>query len=281
MKKKLLMIDGHNLLFQMFFGMPSQIINKNGKAIQGTTGFIGALIKIIKMVSPTHLVVLFDSDHENNRMELLSDYKANRIDYSQVPEENNPFSQLADIYHALDFMNIKHAEAIGFEADDVIASYSHTYEAQMKIVISSFDSDFFQLISDDVSILRYRGVNSIICDKEYLQDKYGILPSQYVDFKSLTGDSADNIKGADKVGPKTASLLMNQFGTLGNVLHNAEFIAKPSIRQSIIQNTQRLKNNYELIKFVDTVDLPFVLDELIYNYDGISTTEVLRGINLK
>lgn len=101
---KLLIIDGHNLLFQMFFGMPSRIINKDGKAIQGTLGFVGALIKIIKMTAPTHLAVLFDGEHENDRVELNAEYKANRTDYSTVAEEDNPFSQLADIYSALDFL---------------------------------------------------------------------------------------------------------------------------------------------------------------------------------
>ena len=77
---RLLIIDGHNLLFQMFFGMPSRIVNKDGKAIQGILGFVGALIKLIKMVEPTHVAVLFDGEHENPRAELLDDYKANLID---------------------------------------------------------------------------------------------------------------------------------------------------------------------------------------------------------
>ncbi|WZL77362.1 hypothetical protein QBE55_07145 [Eubacteriales bacterium mix99] len=104
--QKLLVVDGSNLLFQMFFGMPPRIVNKDGKAIQGTLGFIGALIKIIKMISPTYPVVLFDGEHENDRVDLLDDYKANRIDYSTVPDDDNPFSQLDDIYAALDFIGI-------------------------------------------------------------------------------------------------------------------------------------------------------------------------------
>jgi len=104
--KKLLIVDGHNLLFQMFFGMPTRIVSKDGKAIQGTLGFVGVLIKIIKMTTPTYVAVLFDAQQENERAKLDSQYKANRIDYSSVPEENNPFSQLSDIYKVLDFMGI-------------------------------------------------------------------------------------------------------------------------------------------------------------------------------
>lgn len=265
----------------MFFGMPSRIINKDSKAIQGTLGFVGALIKIIKMICPTHLVVLFDGEHENDRVELLTDYKANRTDYSQIPDEENPFSQIADVFNALDYMRIKHIEVSELETDDVIASYCHAYGAQMEVVISSFDSDFFQLISDNVSIFRYRGDNSVICDTVYLQDKYEILPCQYADFKSLIGDSSDNIKGANKVGPKTATQLINLFGNLENILHDAELITKSSIKESIIRNTQRLRNNYKLIKLVDRAYLPFVLNELKYNYNDVTTTEVLKAINLK
>lgn len=89
---KLLIIDGSNLLFQMFFGMPSRIVNSQSKAIQGVLGFTGALLKIIRRVEPTHIVAVCDGGHENRRCEIDSEYKANRIDYSMVREEENPFS---------------------------------------------------------------------------------------------------------------------------------------------------------------------------------------------
>lgn len=278
---KLLIVDGLNLLFQMFFGMPSRIINKDGKAIHGVLGFVGALIKIIKMTVPTHIVVLFDGEHENDRTELLAEYKANRIDYSQVPYNESPFSQLHDVYKALDFMEIKHTEVAEFEADDVIASYALTYGQHMQIIISSFDSDFFQLISDNVSVLRYRGDKTLICGIEYIKEKYGILPSQYADFKSLTGDNADNIKGADKIGKITAAAQLNQFGSLLEILNSTDKINKPSIKESIIKNNERLRNNYKLIKLDNKADLPFELKKLIYSYNGITTNEVLKGVGLR
>jgi DNA polymerase-1 len=278
--KKLLIIDGHNLLFQMFFGMPSRIINEDGKAIHGVMGFVGALIKIIKMIKATHIIVVFDGEHENERVELLPDYKANRIDYSFIPDDENPFSQLEDIYSALDFMKIKHIVATEFEADDVIASYVYKYSNDMQVFISSFDSDFFQLIGDSVSTIRYRGKNTVICDTEYIQNKYGILPEQYVDFKSLTGDNADNIKGAERIGLKTAASLINQFRNLQSIINNADKIVKPSIRESVIRNIERLQTNYKLIK-LDSKPIPiFDLDDLIYSPADITTHGVLRGIKL-
>lgn len=278
---RFLIVDGSNLLFQMFFGMPARIVNKQGKAIQGTLGFVGALLKIICKVEPTHIVVLFDGEHENQRAVLNPDYKANRVDYSEVSEDENPYSQLKDVYDALDFIGIKHAETTVCETDDMIAGYALAYGQEAEIIISSFDSDFFQLISDKVSVLRYRGKNTAICTPEYIWERFGITPEQYADFKSLTGDTADNIKGADKVGPKTAALLLNEFRTLENLLANAESIRKPSVRESVIKNTEKLKTNYKIIKLDNTAALPFELHELGYCYTKITTKEVLRGIGLQ
>lgn len=278
---RLLVIDGSNLLFQMFYGMPARIVNKQGKAIHATLGFVGALLKIIHRTEPTHITVLFDGEHENERSQINTDYKANRIDYSQIPEEENPFSQLTDVCAALDYLNIKHAETTTCETDDWVAGYTLTYGKETEIIISSFDSDFFQLITDKVSVLRYRGNSTVICTPDYIRDKFCIEPGQYADFKSLTGDVSDNIKGADKVGPKTAAYLLNKFGSLENILVNAESIDKPSIKDSILRNSAMLKSNYKIIKLDNTVPLPFPLNDIVYNSMGITTNEVLKGIGLK
>lgn len=278
---RLLLIDGSNLLFQMFFGMPARIVNSQGKAIQGTLGFVGALLKIIRMVAPTYMLVIFDGEHENSRCELDADYKANRIDYGTVSEEENPFSQLPDVYRALTYLDIKYIETTDCEADDMIASYTLSYRDDTNVVISSFDSDFFQLIGERVSVLRYRGEKTVICTAQYLLKKYGIAPEQYADFKSLVGDTADNIRGAEKVGAKTAALLLQTFGTLENTIRNAERIDKPSIKKSILENAERLSKNYELIKLKNEQPLPYDKCELMFEDIGQTTTEVLRGIGLK
>ena len=278
---KLLLVDGMNLLFQMFFGMPARIIGKNGQAIQGTLGFVGALIKIIKMTEPTHIAVLFDGEHENPRNELLSEYKANRIDYTDIPAEANPFSQLEDVYAALNHMGISHFEIADNEADDAIAAYALTYGKTMEVVIASFDSDFFQLINENVTVLRYRGDKTVFCDSEFINNKFAIMPAAYAEFKALIGDKADNIKGAERIGSKTASALLKKFGSLASIIENAGEIEKPSIRESVMANAERLKMNYSLIKLDSIVAVPFSLEDLSYAYDNITTTEILRKIGVK
>ena len=278
---KLLIIDGSNLLFQMFYGMPARIVNSQGKAIQGTLGFVGALLKIIRKVEPTHILAVFDGEHENSRCEIDADYKANRIDYSMVDEEENPFSQLPDVYKALDYLGINYIETTDCEADDMITSYTLSFCDDTNIIISSFDSDFFQLISERVSILRYRGDKTMICSSQFIIDKYGIYPNQYAYFKSLVGDTADNIKGAEKIGIKTAASLLRQFGTLENIISNAENIDKPSIKKSIKENTDRIRKNYELIKLENNHLLPYDKNDLEFMDTSKTTTEVLKGIGIK
>ncbi len=281
---KLLLVDGHNLLFQMFFGMPARIVGQDGRAIQGTLGFVGALLKIIRWVSPSHVAVIFDGEHENPRNELAQDYKGNRPDYSLVEEENNPFSQLPDIYRALNHMGIPHWETQKYETDDEIAAYVYEYgngPESLRIVISSFDSDFFQLIGENVSVLRYRGEKTVLCDTAYIREKLGIEPWQYADYKALTGDRADNIAGVSGVGPKTAAALMRQFGSLEELLAHREEIKKLSLRKALTEREEDLRRSFRLIRLDARAPIMRQPEELGWRDGGMTTTEVLRDIGLR
>jgi len=277
----LLLVDGSNLLFQMFYGMPARIIGKNGKPIQGTLGFVGALGKMIRMVHPTYIAVVFDGECDNERKEIDSAYKANRPDYSQTPEEDTPFLQLPDIFRALELLRIPCAETSCCEADDWIAGFARKYEDQMAVTIASQDSDFFQLISHNVTVLRYRGQNSVLCDSAYIQEKLGIQPEQYADFKSLVGDPADNIRGADKIGPKTAAELLRQFGSLEGIFDHLENVKKPAVQESLRKNADRLRCNQKLIRLSGCENLPFALEDMVYHPDYRSTTQILQDLGLR
>lgn len=279
--ERVLLVDGSNLLFQMFFGMPARIVNEEGKAIQGVLGFVGALLKILRMVEPTHAVVFFDGEAENPRKDLEPEYKANRPDFSAVPEEENPYSQLEGVYAALDFLGLKYWETVGCETDDVIAVYALDWGREREVIISSFDSDFFQLITERVSVLRYRGKSTTLCTPAHVREKFGVPPEKYAAFKALVGDPSDNIRGADKVGPKTAAALLAEFGSLENLLTRGEEIKKPSVRSAVLRDRERLARNYRLIKLGGDGPRPFSLEELRYTVPELTTMEVLRGIGLK
>ncbi|MDE7095537.1 MAG: hypothetical protein K2O23_03530, partial [Anaeroplasmataceae bacterium] len=273
----LLLVDGSNLLFQMFYGMPSRIINKEGKSIQGILGFIGALRKIITATRPTHICVLFDGEHENSRSTLYEEYKSNRIDYSTMPLEDTPFSQLPDIYKALKYLNISFKEIQDFETDDYIATYAKTYQTHMEIVIASWDSDYFSLINDRVQIYRYRGKSSYICDIQYLKDKLHITPDKYIFYKSLVGDSADNIKGVQKIGPVTATKIVNGYSSIEELYKNLDSCKY----QNLLKDAkEQLFLNEKLISFNTIEKLPFSITELQYTSSIDSTIDVLKKIDV-
>ena len=276
--KRLLIVDGHNLLFQMFFGMPSRIIGSKGVAIQGVIGFVGAINRLLDTYHPTHLCVMFDGERHNPRKDILEDYKANRTDYSEMPEEENPFTQLPLVYEALDYMGIKHTETTVCETDDVIAAYALKYGMDSEVLISSFDSDYFQLINEKVKIIRYRGKCSVLCDEKYINEKYGISPSLYLDYKCLVGDSSDNIPGIRGIGPKTAAKLVNTFGSLESIIDRCEEIESEKIRLAIKEGEEILKRNMTLIALGGDADIPFTLDEVEFNNPYIRTMEVIREI---
>ncbi len=275
--KKLLLVDGSNLLFQMFYGMPSRITNKDGKPIQGILGFVGALRKIITATSPTHICVLFDGEHENPRSSLYEDYKSNRIDYSTVPLEDTPFSQLPDIYKALEYLKIPFKEIQDFETDDYIATYTKVYQTQMEVVIASWDSDYFSLINDKVQIYRYRGKSSYICDIAYLNDKLHITPDKYIFYKSLVGDSADNIKGVHKIGPVTATKIVNIYSSVEELYKNLDACRY----QNLLKNAkEKLILNEKLISFNTIENLPFSITDLQYSSSKENTIDVLKKIKV-
>lgn len=277
---RLLLVDGSNLLFQMFYGMPARIPGRDGRPVHGTLGFTGALLRVLRMRVPTHCAVFFDGEHENPRKALDEAYKANRPDFSHMEEQETPFGQLPDINRVLEYLGIPRMETTDCETDDLIAAYARRMGEKMYVDILSYDSDFFQLLSNRVSQLRYRGKLTVCWDPNTLREKFGIEPEQYADFKSLTGDASDNIRGAERVGPKTAAKLLRQYGTLEALLTGAEEISQPALRESILSSRERLLRNRALIRLEGTVPLPFMPEEMTFVLPEESSGSILRRLEI-
>ena len=238
---RLLLIDGHNLLFKAFFGVPERI-DANGKCIHGIYGFLSMTINIIRKTTPTHLLVVFDPEETPARKESYPEYKSNRTDYSQVPERENPFTQLPGIKKGLDKLGICHCEQSGFEADDLIASYTGLPDFQTVIV--STDTDFFQLVSRSTIIYHHNGKNPVFYNVDEITRKFGFPNGP--EYKALVGDKSDNIGGVRGIGPKTAL----------KVLRNEKQLTEEE--QAVF------KRNIELIRFNTKAALPYELCDLTY-----------------
>lgn len=276
---KLMIIDGHNLLFRMFYGIPNKVYNHLGKPVHGIIGFVGSVIKLVRGNEITNIVIVFDSEVKSEKFNDPK-YKENRIkDYSCYSEDENPFSQLAGIKKCLDYMSIKYLEIEKAEADDVIASIVSVYQDNFdEILIVSTDKDYFQLINSKVKVLSPRGKLSILYNDEKLKEKFDVEASKYVIYRSLIGDKSDNIEGLKGIGKKTASTLLRNYNSVKEIYANINNM-KERTANILLENQQILLHNIELITLNSNVNLPefmFQIDD-DFNY---KTMEVLRNCNI-
>lgn len=211
--KNLILIDGHYFLFRAF-GAPFKFHSKGGTPLHVLTVYLNMLRRAVRAVpgEDVGMIVAFDSPVASSNHLLLETYKANR-NYDYSDQDDNPFEHMPLVKKTLEYLNIPWLEMPGHEADDIIASIltKHVQTEGNKGFICSADSDFFQLLSDEIKVIRLaKGMVEILLDPEWLKVELNITPEQYVEFKSMVGDTADNIKGVKGIGRKSAAAILNQ-----------------------------------------------------------------------
>ncbi len=274
--KRIILIDGHNLLFRMFYGIPASIRNSKGKDIRALIGFIGSLKKLVDKFKPYSLYVIFDSEtSKNSNLEIDKEYKANRIDYSNIAEEENPFSQLPLIKKALEYLKIAYLEVENNETDDLIASIVSKPMNEYEYIIVSTDSDFIQLVDSNVFLYVPRGKKSILYNREEVIKKFNVIPEKYVIFKSLVGDKSDNIKGVTGIGNITAAKILKHNSVQEFIENNPDSKFSNiliSSKKLIIKNQKLI----ELNKCINTSEIIF--NELSNRIYTSKTYEIIKNI---
>lgn len=272
---KIILIDGHNLLFRMFYGIPSPIKNTKGKEIRGLIGFIGSLKKIVDEFRPYSLIVVFDSQtSKDSNLKIDINYKRNRVDYTNISEDDNPFSQLPLIKKALEYLNIYYLEVENYEADDYIASIINNNRENQYIIVST-DSDFIQLVDNNIFLYVPRGKKSVLYTPEEVVKKYNIPPTKYVIFKSLVGDKSDNIKGVKGIGNIIAAKILN-YSSIQNYIFN-----NPDSRfvKLLIDNEEIILKNQKLICMSNNIDTSKItFKKLSNNISTFKTYEIIEKI---
>lgn len=238
--KKLLIIDGNAIVHRAFHALPP-LTDKNGELVNAVYGFFSMLLKVIEDVKPTNIIVCFDRPKPTFRKTLYAGYQANR------PQMADGLSgQFAVLYQALEKAHITMFGVEGYEADDVIGTLAtqaarintnitnikyqmsnkepekEKFEIgnlKLEIIILSGDRDLLQLVNPQVKILMpITGITKMILhDEKSVEEKYGIKPSQFIDYKALIGDASDGYPGVSGIGPKTAASLLKKFGSFENL----------------------------------------------------------------
>ena len=225
--KKFLIIDGSSLFYRAFYAMPP-LNAPNGEPTNAVTGFANTLLKILREYSPDLAAVALDSAKKTFRNEIFSDYKATR---PEMPDDLAV--QLPMLKEFVEVLGIKTCAAIGYEADDIIGTLTTQAAENFSVDILTGDRDALQLIGENVRVLLNRKSDIEVYDDEKFLAEYGFAPPLLVDFKGLSGDASDNIPGVKGIGPKNATALIKEFGSLENVLKHRADVKSTKIRNAL------------------------------------------------
>jgi DNA polymerase-1 len=254
-KPKLLLIDGSSYIFRAFYALPP-LSNSKGTPTNATLGFTNMLLRVIKDLSPSLIAVVFDAKGPSFRSELYAEYKANR---PAMPERLAP--QIPYIKKIVGGLNIAILEKEGYEADDLIGTIAVEAGRQgHPVQIITGDKDLFQVITRDITALdtmkdKFFGTREV-------KERFGVEPEQLVDLLALTGDSIDNIPGVPGVGQKTATALIQKFGSLENLLDNLDRVSNARIREKLSAHAEQAR----LSKQLATIDIHVPMDSRLENF---------------
>ena len=257
---KLVLIDGHSILNRAFYGVPD-LTNAAGLHTNAIYGFLNILFKILDEESPDYLTVAFDVKATTFRHEMFKEYKGTR---KPMPEELR--EQVPVMKEVLQAMGIRIIEQAGYEADDLLGTIAKRAEAEgIDVSLVSGDRDLLQIATDRIRIRipKTKGGRTEI-ENYYAADveaKYQVNPVQFIDLKALMGDTADNIPGVPKVGEKTATDLMVQFGSLDGIYEHIDEVTKKSVKESLIQNKDLAYLSRELATIKLDSPLTYTLEE--------------------
>ncbi|OSQ53313.1 DNA polymerase I [Marivita geojedonensis] len=254
------LIDGSAFIFRAYHALPPLTRKSDGLPIGAVSGFCNMLQKYVEgnngSDAPTHVAVIFDKGSHTFRNELYDQYKANR---EEMPEDLRP--QIPLTRRATVAFNIACEEKEGYEADDIIATLAcQAREAGGRVTIISSDKDLMQLVGDGVEMLDAMKNRRI--DRDGVFEKFGVYPERVVDVQALAGDSVDNVPGAPGIGIKTAALLINEYGSLEELLDRAGEIKQPKRRETLIEKRDQIELSKKLVQLDCNTPLDFTLDDL-------------------
>jgi DNA polymerase-1 len=254
--RRFLIVDGHAYAYRAFYAI-RHLNSPSGKETNAIYGFIKMLAKMQAQLQPTHLMIVWDGGLAEERMTLLPEYKAQR---AQMPSSLE--QQLDDIVAYLRAASITSYCEGGVEADDFIATVARKSVAEnLPAVIASSDKDFMQLVEPNISLLNPNDKSETLWNEPQVRAKTGVRPSQIVDWLSLIGDSVDNIPGVAGVGPKTATDLLQRFGSLEELYRRLDEIKSEKLRANLETARELIRRNQKLIRLHDNLRCDFRLDE--------------------
>jgi DNA polymerase-1 len=258
--KRLFLLDGHSLAYRAFFALPTSLATTTGQVTNAVYGFTSMLIKLLAEEKPDLIAVAFDVGRPTHRLERYAEYKAGR---AEAPDEFR--QQLGLILEVLETLRVPVIGIVDHEADDAIATLATRASAQGKeTVIVTADRDFFQIVRPGIRVMfNRRGISDIVMyDEQAVTERFGLPPVKYLDYVALKGDASDNIPGVPGVGEKTASKLVQDFGSVEELIERTPEL-KGRLQASIEAADGDLLRNKELARLELDLDLDVEPDDLV------------------
>jgi DNA polymerase-1 len=271
------LVDGSSYIFRAYHALPPLNRKSDGLQVNAVLGFCNMLWKLLREMPednrPTHLAIVFDKSEITFRNKIYSEYKAHR-----PPAPDDLIPQFALIREAVRAFDLPCLEQVGYEADDLIATYVRiACERGATATIVSSDKDLMQLVTDCVTMYdtmkdRRIGIAEVI-------EKFGVGPEKVVEVQALAGDSTDNVPGVPGIGIKTAAQLIVEYGDLETLLNRAGEIKQPKRREALIENAEKARISRQLVLLDNQVELEVPLDDLaVQEPDGRKLIAFLKAM---
>lgn len=251
--KELYLVDGHALAYRAYYAMlRTPLTNSKGQPTGAVFGFVNYLLRMLQERECPYLAVVFDSGKPSLRKEIYAEYKANR---AAMPDEM--ISQIPLIFRLVECLNIPHFVKDHVEADDIIAYLANKAAGEgFRVFLVTKDKDLMQLVSEKIHLLAPEsGGDFTDMGPAQVKEKMGVAPEKMLDLLALMGDSSDNIPGVDGVGPKTAIKILQEAGSVDNLLKDPSCIGNPKLRTKLVENTENIKLSRQLATLNEDVGM--------------------------
>ena len=278
MEKRLIIIDSNALLHRAFHALPP-LSTRSGQETGAVYGFLLTLFKAINDLKADYIVACFDTKMPTFRHEMFKDYKAQR-----PATPSGIVSQIPVAKEVLEAFKIPVFAKEGVEADDLIATICNLVGKEIEIFIVSGDLDNTQLVSENIKVYTLgKGIkDTVIYDINKVRERFGVEPSQMVDFKALTGDPSDNIPGVEGIGKKTAAEIIQKYGDIKNLyeeLATDTAVLKPKVKDMLKQNKESALMSRELAQMKNNVDINFRIEDCRFgNFEENRVEEIFKKL---